>query len=107
MNPSKYAVPRNNGDDSLFWRVWIVLLFVSITVVIGIALAGCSKVTMSPDYARQLEISAINVGELNRRCQGGDDDACRAGLAVASETLDLLVDALHGEASEGGDPNDG
>ncbi len=71
-----------------------------------LAAAGCNKVTMSPDYAKQREWSAINGAELNRRCQAGDDVACRAGLAAASETLNLLVDALHGEASEGGDPND-
>jgi hypothetical protein len=47
-------------------------------------------------------MSAINVGQLDKRCQGGDDLACKDGLHQAARTLDLLVDAVHGRAS---DPN--
>ena len=61
-----------------------------------VLLAGCSAVRMSPQYARQLEMADIVVAELNARCQAGDPNACREGLAEASKTLSLLVDALHG-----------
>lgn len=64
--------------------------------------AGCIPVgvRMSPRYARALEQSAIVVGELNTRCQEGDDLACKGGLRVASETLDLLVAGLHGKGAD-------
>ena len=65
--------------------------------------AGCGGVQMSPRYAQALEQSAIVVGELNTRCQDGDDLACKGGLRVASETLDLLVDALHGKGADNGE----
>jgi len=67
--------------------------------------AGCSKVRMSSEYAVQLEISALNVSELNKRCQAGDDVACKEGLNEAAKTLNLLVDALHGidSTSQGGE----
>lgn len=69
----------------------IILILLS-----SLVLVGCSKVQMSASYRQALEMSAINVAELNRRCQDGDPNACKLGLAEASETLDLLVDALHG-----------
>jgi len=65
-----------------------------------IVLTGCGKVQMSPDYARRLEISAVNAAELNRRCQAGDDEACKQGLQITSETLNLLVDGLHGRGPD-------
>ena len=46
---------------------------------------------------------ANRVAELNKRCQAGDNLACREGLAAASEALDLWVDAVHGTDSKGGD----
>ena len=64
-------------------------------------LFGCRLVQMSPEYAKELESSAVRVEVLNKRCQAGDDLACRQGLRVASETLNLLVDAMYGV-----EPND-
>jgi hypothetical protein len=43
------------------------------------------------------------IAELNRRCQAGNDEACRKGLDVADETLQLIVDAMHGRATERGE----
>ena len=60
--------------------------------------AGCSKVQLSPPYQQALEISAVNVAELNKRCQASDNEACKEGLAEASRTLDLLVEATYGRA---------
>jgi hypothetical protein len=51
---------------------------------------------MSPEYAQQLEMAAVNISELNSRCQSGDNEACKLGLAEAAETLNILVDGLHG-----------
>ncbi len=41
-------------------------------------------------------IEHIRVAELNKRCQGGDEAACKEGLAAASKTLDLIVEAMEG-----------
>lgn len=77
-----------------------------VSVLCLLLISGCSQVQMSPAYARQLELSAMNVAEFNKRCQAGNDEACRRGLARASETLNLLVDALHAvDSTAGGDPN--
>ncbi len=65
--------------------------------------AGCSQVQMSPAYRQQLEMTAILVGSLNDDCQAGDDKACRQGLAESAEILKLLVDAVHGVDSTGGE----
>lgn len=70
----------------------LLLTIIIATFLIG----GCSGVQMSPPYRQTLEMSAINVAELNKRCQDGDAEACQKGLAEASKTLDLLVDALYG-----------
>lgn len=75
----------------MFKKMFLISLVVLLFV-------GCSKVQMSPSYRQALEKSAINVAELNRRCQAGDPNACKQGLATASETLDLLVDALRGRS---------
>ena len=76
---------------------FILLMFLVVT------LAGCGKVWMSPDYQQQLEADARRVTELNRRCQEGDELACKGGLAVAAEALELWVDAVHGASSKGGE----
>ena len=73
--------------------MWKKILILSILLI-----SGCSKVQMSPEYRQVTEMSAINVAELNRRCQDGDAEACKQGLSKASETLNLLVDALHGRS---------
>ena len=79
-------------------KTFIVLAFVVIMF------AGCGKIWMSPDYQEHLEADARRVAELNERCQAGDDLACKAGLAAASEALDLWVDAVRGvDSSKGGD----
>ena len=69
---------------------WIIL------VAVVCLLAGCSEVQMSPPYRQTVEMSAIRVAELNKRCQAGDQTACKEGLAAASSTLNLIVDALEG-----------
>jgi len=76
-----------------------------ITVSIVLLLfAGCSKVNMSAGYARQTEKTEIEVTELNRRCQEGDNIACKEGLALAADTLRLIVNGLHGISEV--DPNE-
>lgn len=65
--------------------------------------AGCYGVQMTPRYRQATEMAAITVGALNEECQAGDPNACRDGLDAASETLNLIVDALHGRDSDGTD----
>lgn len=68
-----------------------------VIVAACLLLAGCNAVRMSPHYRQTVEMSAIRVSELNERCQGGDAVACKEGLAAASKTLDLIVEALEGD----------
>ena len=72
------------------------LLMLSLVALLALSLPGCGKVRMSPEYAQQLEMAAVNISELNSRCQSGDNEACKLGLAEAAETLNILVDGLHG-----------
>ncbi|KKN74443.1 hypothetical protein LCGC14_0390630 [marine sediment metagenome] len=67
-----------------------------IVIVLLCLLTGCSDVQMAPPYEQAVKASAIRVAELNKRCQAGDEVACKEGMAVASETLDLIVEALEG-----------
>ena len=71
-----------------------------IAVLLLIFVVGCGGVRMSAPYAQAVEQSAIVVGELDERCQAGDALACKDGLHVAAETLDLIVDALHGKGAD-------
>lgn len=82
------------------YGVFLVGLLIA-AMVIG---WGCAeRVSMSPGYARQVELASITADELNRRCQAGDPNACRVGLQRTTETLRLIIDAMHGRSSEGGD----
>lgn len=67
-----------------------------ILVLICLLLVGCSAVQMTPSYRQTVQMSAIRVAELNKRCQAGDEAACKEGLAAASKTLDLIVEAMEG-----------
>jgi len=63
-------------------------------------ISGCSQVNATPQYRAEIEKAAILVDELNTRCQNGDQRACEAGLEVANETLQLIVDGMYGETDE-------
>ena len=76
------------------------LLILLVIATVAFCVAGCSQVQLSAPYAQQLEMSAANVNELNRRCQAGDPNACQQGLAEASQTLNLLVDGMHGKGGD-------
>ena len=71
-----------------------------IGIVLTLLLVGCSDVQMSPQYSSQVRRAAIVIAELNSRCQDGDEEACRAGLSGASETLDLIVAGMDGRGGE-------
>lgn len=67
-----------------------------IVAVCLLLLAGCSDVQMTPPYRYAVKMSAIRVAELNKRCQAGDQQACKEGLDAASSTLNLIVEAMEG-----------
>lgn len=66
------------------------------TMCIVVMCFGCSQVTMTAPYRQTVGMSAIRVNELNERCQDGDELACKEGLAAASKTLNLIVNAMEG-----------
>ncbi len=72
------------------------IVCVVLIVMVCLLFSGCPAVRMSPAYRQTVESSAIRVAELDNRCQNGDAVACKEGLAAASRTLDLIVDALYG-----------
>ena len=72
-------------------------------LLLGLSLSGCSQVQMSPAYRQQLEMTNIIVQSLNEDCKGGDPNACAKGLNESAGILQLLVDAVHGTVSKGGD----
>ena len=43
MNSHKYEVPRNNGDESLAWRIAIVAAFSILAVAVTIICGGCDR----------------------------------------------------------------
>lgn len=65
-------------------------------VTICLLVIGCAPVQMSAEYGRAFRLANVNVAELNRRCQDGDDMACKEGLKEASEILQTVVDAMDG-----------
>ncbi|MCE5185097.1 MAG: hypothetical protein LLF76_03110 [Planctomycetaceae bacterium] len=75
-----------------------LLLF--LIVLPAVLLTGCSRVNMSTEYAQRTRMAAYQAAEWNNRCQNGDDEACRMGLAKSSESLRLLVDAMDGVSNE-------
>jgi len=59
-------------------------------------LAGCAASLFNPALKARLNQTSLVVDEFDRRCQAGDDAACREGLARAAQTLQIL-------ATEGGE----
>lgn len=88
---AKTKIAKPNGTVSI-----ILILFV-------LTFTGCCAGGLPPRYRQTVEMSAIAVGELNKACQAGDPNACREGLDAASETLNLIVDAMYGRDSDGTD----
>lgn len=70
------------------------LLLMAICIIV--LCVGCSQVQMSGHYRQTVEMSAVRVTELNKRCQAGDQQACKDGLDAASKTLNLIVNAMEG-----------
>jgi len=83
-------------------KLQTTIIKVFIVAILLLTVAGCGKVWMSADYSQQTEMAAIVVEEYNERCQTESNDCtpCREGLQRASETLNLIVDGLHGIESE-------
>jgi len=93
------------ADKTKFTVVSMVIIALTFGAIILLALsmAGCTQVWMSPGYKQNLEATAVVVTELDARCQGGDPNACRDGLAESAKYLQDLVDAVHGvDTTKGG-----
>jgi uncharacterized membrane protein len=75
----------------------LIVLFVLAVVLFG---AGCNPVRLPAAYDMQVRQAAIVTAELNKRCQAGDCEACKAGLETSTETLALIVDGLDAKESD-------
>lgn len=75
------------------WKKVILVLLISIVLLfLG---AGCNnEVQMSPRMQQVTRMSAINVANMNKDCQAGNDESCKQGLAEAVRTLELIVEAM-------------
>lgn len=71
-----------------------------IIFLLGMFTAGCSQVQMSPSYRLETERMNNRLQELNKRCQAGDNEACKEGLRIATTHVQYIVDAIHGRESE-------
>ena len=70
-------------------KIVIVVMLVALLSVVG-----CGEEQMSPRMQQVVKMSAINVANMNRDCQAGNDESCKQGLAEAARTLELIVEAL-------------
>ena len=70
-------------------KIVIVVMLVALLSVVG-----CGVVQMSPRFQQVVKMSAINVANMNKDCQAGNDESCKQGLAEAARTLELIVEAL-------------
>lgn len=60
-------------------------------VCVLLLIGGCTSPLFTFQQKALLSQSSIVVTELNTRCQAGDDQACKEGLAKAAETLSILA----------------
>lgn len=84
-------------------RLNLMVPFVCLASLLFIA--GCPHVYMAERHQRLFEQATINITEFDRRCQAGDDLACKYGCARAAKMMSLTVDAMHGRESPA-DPNE-
>ncbi|GAG27885.1 unnamed protein product [marine sediment metagenome] len=75
-------------------RILIILLILMVVAL------GCSQVQMSAPYRAELNHTANRLTQLNKRCQYGDSIACKEGLRVATDYVNLMRDAVDGKESE-------
>jgi len=80
-------------------KVAVFVLLCVLTVSVGCTPANRSIHT-GPVIQAHIELAATTTSEFNRRCQGGDAQACSKGLELADETLAIIVAGLHGEIVE-------
>ena len=72
-------------------RTLVILVLISLLL-----LMGCPAIQMRADHERIFRLRAENIAELNRRCQGGDTQACKDGLAESVVANQTILDGLDG-----------
>ena len=91
------------GPGLVIVAAWVIVAVAFAAIfLLAMSLAGCSQVWMSPAYRQNLEMTNVVVQSLNDDCGRGDPNACSKGLAESAEMLQLLVDAVHGIDTKGG-----
>jgi hypothetical protein len=79
-------------------RIRLILIPLALLFLVG-CMPTTGPIQMDPVLQAHVELAATTTAEFNRRCQAGDPNACSTGLALSSETLDIIVDGLHGEVT--------
>lgn len=85
--------PKTNGTPAEEAKTASPPALPLLPLLIGLMLfaAGCAEPLFTAQQRLHLAQSSIIVTELDTRCQGGDDVACREGLSRAAETLRILT----------------
>ena len=75
-----------------------------LATLILVSLAGC-RAYMQPQLKTQFEQATILSRAWLEDCEAGNDEACKEGLRLCNETMELVVDAMNNQPSsrEGGD----
>ena len=74
-----------------------ILLIVSLLLL---TVSSCHPIQARPEMESLIRSQADVIAELDRRCQGGDADACDKCSAVSNATFVQLVNALDGKAGD-------
>lgn len=69
------------------WKIVVLMICIFLCV-------GCGEVIMSPRMQQITRMSAINVRNMCKDCQGGNEESCEKGLVEAAKTLELIVEAM-------------
>lgn len=88
---------RTYGNKSLF-ETWLFLVALALMIAMACIILMCSgcNVYMSPDYQTKVQASSEIIDKMVRECPQADLNDCCAGLAEASRTLHLILDASYG-----------
>ena len=78
----------------------VLLICLIMLISVGCLPVQDRPIQMTPVLEVQVSLAATTTDILNTRCQDGDEDACKKGLSLANETLQLIIAGLDGEIED-------